>query len=423
MNTRHCPNILALIIITASLCACGDDTQGYTNNPNDNQNNAVNNATNNADNNDDNNDDNDGPNNDINNDNNDDNNDLNNSPNNNDDNNDNNSPNNDSGNNGPGDDPDMARAQEAFDAVAEGLDEARFDTPEAMEAWAGFSAPNLMLASLTPRLEWETLKTLWTEMGNDGLPDCPQTEGLDENGNEASPLGLVGGCTDFTGAQWSGSWLPVTGAFGSIRYVYDDFGVRRPVDGCLDAISDYRLNGVLDIVPGPSGATFEPTITYQQEGADPQEDCLPSRFTLAFSGQFSSQDQQEEIERDGMTQQTNTSVYNSQALVAMRDDEHEGIAMVSTQNEHTNSDICQSEALEGSTTFTTDTQEAIITYDGRIDCDPASTVTWTLDGMDQGTLEGVGCAIGQRTAPKPWLPIIFALVALVLVRRRTPKNA
>lgn len=49
---------------------------------------------------------------------------------------------------------------------------------------------------------------------------------------------------------------------------------------------------------------------------------------------------------------------------------------------------CEYEALSGRTTVE-GADVAVFTYDGETDCDPQSTVTWTLNGEDQGELAGV----------------------------------
>mgnify|MGYP001270728821 CR=1 FL=1 len=58
----------------------------------------------------------------------------------------------------------------------------------------------------------------------------------------------------------------------------------------------------------------------------------------------------------------------------------------------------------------------VVTYDGESDCDEASTVQWSLNGEDQGEMEGVSCSTG--TQPKNALAILGLLLGLILIRRR-----
>ena len=84
-----------------------------------------------------------------------------------------------------------------------------------------------------------------------------------------------------------------------------------------------------------------------------------------------------------------------------------------TDNEQILGDTCNTEALSGTTTLTTDANEVVITYDGASDCDPESTVTWTLNGAAQGELEDVACSTGATPAS-----FMMLLGTLFLLRRR-----
>lgn len=74
---------------------------------------------------------------------------------------------------------------------------------------------------------------------------------------------------------------------------------------------------------------------------------------------------------------------------------------------------CASEADSGTTVLNSGSDEVVITYDGAVDCDKVSTVTWSLNGTVQGELGGVSCSTGGLGASG-----VLALAGLLLVRRR-----
>jgi hypothetical protein len=89
---------------------------------------------------------------------------------------------------------------------------------------------------------------------------------------------------------------------------------------------------------------------------------------------------------------------------------------VETIDEVTNDSVCGTEAISGSTRFTTSEHTAAVHYDGATDCSEESTVTWTLDGDVQGEISGVACS---TTANGRGLSgVLLSMGVLLIFRRR-----
>ena len=39
----------------------------------------------------------------------------------------------------------------------------------------------------------------------------------------------------------------------------------------------------------------------------------------------------------------------------------------------------------------------VVTYDGATDCDAAGTARWSLNGTDQGEIEGINCSVSAHS--------------------------
>lgn len=79
------------------------------------------------------------------------------------------------------------------------------------------------------------------------------------------------------------------------------------------------------------------------------------------------------------------------------------------------------EALSGTTAIAHNTRRDLITYDGAIDCDEAMSARWTADGVDQGLLAGIQCAVTPRRAPSSIAAWVAVLVVLRRMRRRSAR--
>jgi MYXO-CTERM domain-containing protein len=215
---------------------------------------------------------------------------------------------------------------------------------------------------------------------------------------ENDTVEITGGCTDFQGGIWHGRFGPSDS--GTFRYELDNFGVERSSEACAGQTTDYVQNGIL----GLNGADFE--FIMVSDSSELADDCSPLENRVGLNVLLAQEDITED---DGTT----TTIYNSSGRVAVSDATKEGVADIRTDDEQTNGDWCGTEAWSGSTTVEGQ-QTLVITYDGQTDCDPESTVTWSVDGADQGELTGVSCA----TTPATGLAGLLVGLLAALRRRR-----
>ena len=265
--------------------------------------------------------------------------------------------------------------------------EADLNTVENITVWSSASAPNLFMQMLVPTFLVGEHVSQWQEAGNKGLPDCPVYTGYDETGQvigmEASVVG--DGCTDFNGTQWLGSNAQSMLEDGTILMVNNGFGTIGASAECTDRNDTLMLNTYTEW-----SSIGEDTVQIRMVSAldsvthTADSSCLPIDDGLAVDVV--------------MTQQTETigesdkNTWNHLGHAGIRSGGVEGHMDVETTDEVTFDQICTTEALSGSTRFTTSTQTAAVHYDGETDCDVESTVTWTLDGVGQGEITGISCA-------------------------------
>ncbi len=300
----------------------------------------------------------------------------------------------------PGD-PDEAHAQEAVDALFNGLDPVTLDQAEAVEAWSVMSGAWLMTVGLSPILLWEASKIEWSLSGEPGEPDCPVVV---DNGDAG--MSITGGCTDFQGLDWTGSYVLTSTTEVVLRAVFTGFGVDITDSACPDVAGRLLMDG---LYTSEDGLAFALLLASDNLAIEP-DDCTLVDDSFAVDATI---EQAETVASDGST----TTVFSSVAQAAMTLPTSAGTATVTTVEERINGGLCGTEALSGTTTFDAANGLAVITYDGETDCDPESTATWTLDGVDMGTLRGVSCSTGPATGLVLWLP---AMLFAGFRRRLTP---
>ncbi|MBI2896437.1 MAG: hypothetical protein HYY06_22960 [Deltaproteobacteria bacterium] len=252
------------------------------------------------------------------------------------------------------------------------------------------SAPNVFAQGMT------ALSMARIEQ-DDGAGDCPT---LEENGDR---MVLEGGCEDEDGNEWQGRMTAVgieSEAGGTITYegfgfasleecgrdvlVYDGtLAGERSGDGPVEFEADLRLEGENGCTGMEMTADWDYSGVLEQSGDDADHDGEPDVGRWNGTGSVS-----------------HSEIGEVEAL---------------TTDEVVDGTACSTEAASGTTELRAGGQVAIITYDGATDCDPGSTVTWTLDGVDQGEVSGVQCSIGQPAAPgrSGWLAALWPVVLLV----------
>jgi len=225
--------------------------------------------------------------------------------------------------------------------------------------------------------------------------DCPAVTPTD-NGQITQ-----GDCTDGDGNVWYG-----TATVSGLKTTYEGFGTSSS-SACLDeeGTNTAIYDGEVTLAPaGGQGTQFEADLLIHSYGLG--DDCIPfdRHLGLAYRGEVEYSG--EDLDTDG---QPDDGIFNGSGLYGVSDF---GRVYGVTVNERINSVECEFEAADGNTTITADDQTAVINYNGASDCDENATVTWTLDGEDQGELEHVSCSsVGVWSS-------LWALPALLLVRRR-----
>ena len=292
-----------------------------------------------------------------------------------------------------------ARAQAAFDFVADGLDDATLATSEAAVVWSGTSAPHVLWWFLPAAIaeNWEDATD--EELQAVGCPTLNRTDrGLEVIGN---------GCTDEEGGVWHGSLRPSPDVDG--QTVVRGFGWQTdPIPGCDGRTSYQIFDGVF------SQANNQTDLLLAVQHLEFNGDCtiLEDR-DLAFEGWVRSTTSTEQADVEGQSTEIEVTTYSHQGVVAVDSDRVSGIVTAQTVDERLSDELCETEALSGTTTVTAGADVMVITSDGDVDCDEQSTVTWMLNGENQGTLVGVSCSsAGASTG----LWLVGLLVALA--RRR-----
>lgn len=215
----------------------------------------------------------------------------------------------------------------------------------------------------------------------------------------------TGGCTDDDGTTWTGTATSIESKAkkklgGSITYVDFGFSGESACDGKtkMTVSAGQTIDGTVTV-----DAKGGFTIDVVAEGAEADTKACTSNafdYRLEYSGSIADTSKSAET-------------WNGQGRFG---DSRIGQVMAATVNEVIDEKACDTEAASGTTTLTADGHTAVITYDGATDCDKTSTVTWTLDGKDQGELSGISCS----TSPLRASGLLVLLGLLGLRRRRSP---
>lgn len=214
-----------------------------------------------------------------------------------------------------------------------------------------------------------------------GFPDpaCPAAD------DDGTTLVLTGGCEDSSGRGWEGQvtvlrredgWSLTFDGFGDDRFggmarVTGTFEIDRVAEDLHSFEADVDRDGGVE-----TRIVYSGTVAGGYEG--------PTVWNGAGR-----------VSRDGVT--IHSGAVDAETVDQVRDD-----------------DACPGEGMSGTTTMSSDEHTVVISYDGETDCDQEDAARWSLDGEDQGLVEGVTCAAGGSAGGAPAL---LVLVALLRARR------
>jgi len=224
--------------------------------------------------------------------------------------------------------------------------------------------------------------------------DCPSRSETDGS------VTYTGDCTDQDGDEWVGSATVNQTGEESGTITYDGLGrtSQEDCDGGGTVESTQLFDGTVTI---DASGGFE--IEMSGTGTQVDEEACTAQeasFAIEYSGT-------QVEESDTVTRWSGEGRFATDTT---------GLVEASTTDEIVDDEGCATEAESGTTTLVAGGHEAVITYDGATDCDPESTVTWTLDGEDQGELEGVEC--GTSLGASAWTAGMALLLVLGFRRRR-----
>ena len=112
------------------------------------------------------------------------------------------------------------------------------------------------------------------------------------------------------------------------------------------------------------------------------------------------------------------TTWNGEGTVRRESFSPAGLAHAVTVDQVRDGDVCGNQPASGQTTIEVDDQTLVVTYDGATDCDEGQAAAYSVNGVDRGWIDGIGC----RTAPGPggspaWLLLLVAAGLRLRVRR------
>jgi MYXO-CTERM domain-containing protein len=267
------------------------------------------------------------------------------------------------------------------------------DDAATAKKWAAASAPQLFMLAFTPLFAADATIQI-------GEETCPTKI---VNGNTTT---YTGGCMTSDGDPWTGTATQTGAPMGMVEYV--DFG-GTGTETCneIEYPSTFKYNGT--IVPSatdPGSLAIE--LTAEVTGPDEANDCAPLTGTFQIDYTVTYRQGTHDADSDGNPDDTYWSGSGKFG------NSIDGAVDAMTTDEKLEEELCDSEALEGTTVVSSGGHAITLTYDGATDCDAESTVHWAYDGTDRGELTGVSCSTGGS----PGGALVLLATAFVVARRR-----
>jgi len=276
-----------------------------------------------------------------------------------------------------------------------GTPTAELTTAEGVKSWSGASAVAVYNGALGP---FDPSKAM--------DPSCPSVA------TSGTTKTYTGGCTDSAGVKWAGTATVVdpTGMRAASVTLKGFGGTSQVTCKGAQVPNTSIMDGTVTTTDDGAGKVSFQINTQSQHDRPSIFDCSreSSMSMVVYTGSYAN------TGMDPTTWNGNGDVSDS-----MRGEVHG-----TTVNEVLDHVVCNTEALSGTTKLTADGHTAVITYDGATNCDMASTVTWTLDGVPQGVISGISCSarpLPERGAGWAALPVV-ALALAHMARRRTKRG-
>jgi hypothetical protein len=112
------------------------------------------------------------------------------------------------------------------------------------------------------------------------------------------------------------------------------------------------------------------------------------------------------------------TVFSGSGVVIRKGFAPTGTAEVSTVDQLVDDDVCSGQSASGETTIEVDGHVIVVTYDGETDCDEDQAARWSLDGEDQGLVEGITCAVTSGGGRASGVLCVLMLLGLGAARSR-----
>jgi hypothetical protein len=211
---------------------------------------------------------------------------------------------------------------------------------------------------------------------------------------DPADVAITGGCTDAAGLEWTGTLRYQGTASGITLVMTDGFGIAGYDYSCSYGSTGRRTQ------------SLDGTLTVDYTSSTVGMDLVGTETALDL---FTCTGQDHAYALEYTLQITDAgygSVYSGSGRYT---DPVLGRVDAQTLSQ-VNAYNCDAEVDSGVTLLSTSTHDVAIVYDGAVNCNAPGASTWTLDGVEQGTIL-VGCS----TAPSAgWL----ALLPLGLLARR-----
>jgi len=214
-------------------------------------------------------------------------------------------------------------------------------------------------------------------------PNCPATS------DDDTTVVITGGCEDTSGRAWAGE-VTVVRREGGWSLTFDGFGDDR-FGGMA------KVNGSFEVdEEGESLHSFHADL--DRDGG------IESR--VIYSGTV-------EGGYEGPTVWNGSGAVSRSGVVI-----NSGSVDAETVDQLRDNEVCPGEGISGTTTMTSDEHVVVISYDGDTACDEDDAAAWSLDGEDQGVINGVTCSAGGPASPGAAALLLLIVLALPLRRRR-----